>query len=121
MRFQGEVQDGKVVWYDATKAAEFVRGLEGQRVAIDIEAWKALHSDRQRKFYFGVVLPAMAERTGFEKEESDAILRGLFLTVEKNGHRFPRSISTLSKPDFAAFLDRVIRWMATELEVVIDG
>jgi hypothetical protein len=120
MRFSAEVRDGKALWYDPRRVAEFIRTLEGSRVTINIEPWQERHSDNQQRFYRGVVLPTISEHTGYEPSEVHAILGGLFLMVEKNGRNFVQSTSTLSKEAFSGFLDQVIRWAAIELQCVIE-
>ena len=120
MRFAAEVRDGKALWYDPRRVAEFIRTLEGQRVAIEIEPFKARHTDAQRRFYRGPVLNAIAEATGYSTEEAHEIFRFMFLKTEKDGREFARSTATLSKEDFSEYLDKVIRFAATELQCVIE-
>ena len=120
MRFQAEIKNGKTVWYAPDRVIQFIAGLEGCRISVEIEKWSPRRSDQANRFYWGVVLPAMSETTGFEIPECHEIGKHLFLLVEKNGRTFARSTATLSKPEFSEYLDKFIRWLAMELGVVIS-
>lgn len=120
MIFNCEIQNGKTVWYDPQKVARFIDTLEGKRIIVTIEKWSPRRSNQANRFYWGVVLPAMSEATGFEREECHEIQKHMWLLTEKNGQTFARSTATLTKAEFSEYIDKVIRFLVTELGVVVS-
>lgn len=117
--FVGEIQGGRVLWSDPEGVKAFVAGLENERVSISIEKWRPGRSAAQQRYYRGVVVKILADELGWEPEEMHEHLRQRFLLVEKDGRTFARSTASLNTADFGAFVDRVIRWAAIDLHIVI--
>jgi CRISPR/Cas system CSM-associated protein Csm2 small subunit len=118
--FQAEIKNGKTVWYDPQHVVQFIAKLEGARIIVTIEKWRGRRSDQANRFYWGAVVDAISEHTGYEKSEVHSILGMMFLLAEKDGRKYVRSTATLNTAEFSEFLDRVIRWAAMELGVVIS-
>ena len=121
MRFSAEIRDGKTLWYDPHQVVEFIRSLEGQQVTVTVEKRQSLHSARQRGYYRGVVLPTLErDGPGYTAQEWHEICRHLFLLTDRGGRTFAQSTSTLSSKDMSEYIDKIIRWAAMELGVVIE-
>lgn len=121
MRFTAEIRDGKTLWYDRQRVSEFIRSLEGQQVTVTVEKRQELHSARQRGYYRRVILPTLErDGPGYTAEEWHEILKHMFLLTEKDGRVFARSTGTLSKLEYSNYIDKILRWSAIELGVVIE-
>ena len=74
MIFHATIQQGRTVWEDPKKVAQFIDKVEGCRIVIDIEKWSPRCSARQHRFYRGVILMALEEANiGYTREEWHAI------------------------------------------------
>lgn len=96
--------------------------LAGKLVTIRARASK--RSIEQNKWLWGVALPLIAEHCGYDAHEHEALHYALlsvrFGTVEAFGHQVPaRTTSKMNTRDFAAYMDWLVRYAATELGVII--
>lgn len=75
----------------------------------------------QNRYYWGVVIDMVAEETGFEPEDAHLSLREKFLsfTDAKTGLTIIRSTTSLSTVEFREYCDKIQRWAAEWLGVVI--
>jgi PHP family Zn ribbon phosphoesterase len=106
--FHGEAQGGKVRWRDSGKVKERMCELNGRPVVVTIEPARSLD---QNAYFHGVVLPLISDYTGYEPRELKVLLKDL--------HNEGRPTSSLSTSEMAEFIDRVVRWAATDLNIVI--
>ena len=119
--FTGRVESGRVVWDSPAEAARWTRALEGERVQISIRKWRGRRSDQSNRYYWGDVVAIIAEHCGYEPEEAHDALKVLFLTDHAAEAPLPRVKSTaaLNTTEFCEYIDRVKRWAATDLGLVI--
>lgn len=85
---------------------------------------------RQLGYYYGIVLPLIAEETGNDKDTVHAELKRMFcterrewvnkVTGETEQREYVRSLADLSTKEMAEFLDRVILW-AGDLPLIIPA
>jgi hypothetical protein len=95
--------------------------LKGKAVVLTIAAEKKSRTDRQSRYYFGVVVPLIAEHCGYDKQEMHECLAMRFLRIEDDtitgSPRRKRTPATDTK-EFAEYVDACIR-LASELGVYI--
>ncbi len=95
--------------------------LKGKSVVMTIKAETKTRTDRQSRYYFGVVVPLIAEHCGYEKDEMHDCLAMRFLRIEDDpitgSPRRKRTPATDTK-EFAEYVDACIR-LASELGVYI--
>jgi len=95
----------------------------GPDLAITIDRWRPNTSTRQYAYYYGIVLPMISDHTGHSTEELDLILKHKFLYEwTELGSELVRKViskTRVTTEQFSTYLEEVIRWAATELNVVI--
>ena len=95
--------------------------LKGKPVVLTIKAETKTRTDRQSRYYFGVVVPLIAEHCGYEKDEMHECLAMRFLRIEDDpitgSPRRKRTPATDTR-EFAEYVDACIR-LASELGVYI--
>lgn len=91
---------------------------------VTISNFKRDRTAPQNRYYFGVVVPMMADCYGDSKEEMHEYLKRKFLTPKKvtvNGFTFELMPSTtkLSTSDFNAYIELCCRHAAQDMELYI--
>ncbi len=79
-------------------------------------------SSQARRYYFGVVVKAISEHTGYERDETHELLAMRFLRVADDpvtGSPRRQRIPQVQSPEFAEYVDRCKRFAAIELHIVI--
>lgn len=123
----GEVIDGKLVLRNRETFDAELKKLKG-RVEVTVEKAQSRRSLNQNAYYWGVVVKLISEHTGYEQEEVHALLKQMFNPKEmpvrdkwgfENEARVGASTSQLSTLDFEVYLERIRRWAAMTLGVVI--
>jgi hypothetical protein len=104
--------------------------LRDGEVEIRIERRKATRNQQQNRFYWAVVIAALADHTGYSPEEMHEICKAQFLprhlSVAKNNGEIVGEFviggttTQLSVGEFAAYLDAIQAWAAT-LGVVLPS
>ena len=92
--------------------------LEG-RVQLTVKKERKSRSDNQNRYYWGVVIPIVAEAQGYnqhseeDKEEVHEGLKIKFLSKKgPKGMVTVRSTTALSTVDFMNYIDMIIQWAA---------
>ncbi len=99
----------------------YLLGLAGKEVEIVIKVQRDRRSTKQNRYYFGVVVPMLAEHCGYEKSEMHELLAMKFLRIEDDpitGSPRRRHTPETETVEFAAYVDSCIR-LAAELDLVI--
>lgn len=99
----------------------------GKPLAVLIAEHKAKRSGQQNRFYWGATLRTIAENAWvdgkrFSENAWHEYLAGQFIGYEDmpGGGKTPISTTTLSVDEFSVYLERVMHYAATELNVVIE-
>lgn len=98
---------------------------------VTIERQHATRSLAQNAYYWGVVLGALCEHTGYTPEEMHNFLKQRFLPkritlADANGELVEEcvvgiSTTRLNKLQFGEYLEQVVRWAGEELGVVVPA
>jgi hypothetical protein len=118
---QGQVDsDGKLTLVNPERFRRALRGLLNAPVDVTVRRHRRTRSDRQHRYYFGVVVEILSEFTGYTSDEMHDALKWKFLQVDP-GSSLPtvRSTTNLTTVEFEDFLERVRMWAAADLRVVI--
>jgi ribosomal protein L39E len=87
---------------------------------IEIKEDKDKRSNRQNRYFHGVMLPILSEHTGYTTNEIKALLKGMFLTytIELKGLEFEliKSTSDLDTKEMEEFLEKCRMFSAMELD-----
>lgn len=103
----GTITSG-ILSLDRAEMARQIARFDDGEVCVDV--YKP-HSDKMRRFYFGCVLREIGGHIGCDKIETHWLMKEKF----NNGE----SITKLDNGEMADLLDRIIRWSAEWLGVVI--
>jgi hypothetical protein len=119
--FKGLITDGKIIHDTPAKFQAYLERLEGKHIEITVRKQRSQRSLNQNSYYFGVVVKLLSTETGYEEEEIHDILKYQFLKIGGSDGEFERvrSTSALSTSDFEEYLEKIRRWSAGVLGIVI--
>ena len=92
---------------------DFMEKNEGKDVIVDIKRTTGTRSIRQGSYYWGVILPTIANHTGHADTELHEIFKRMFLppkfiTYTNKEYKLPGNTSSLDKVAFGEYCDRII-------------
>lgn len=126
----GTIRDGRVFLHNRKAFDSAVSGIrEGTEVELTVTRLYATRSTRQNRWYWGVAVELLSEHTGYGPEEMHDLLKAKFLpkqlaVLNGNGRivdSFVLGGSTrlLNTVEFKDYCERIQRWAAEDLGVVI--
>ena len=117
--FYGIVNHGKIIRDDEKNYRILLCTLEGKRIGETIEKEHKQRSNQQNRYYFGVVVPIIAECLGYSINETHEGLKDMFL-CDRTG-KLPRIKSTteLSTVDWESYMSQVRQWASQFLVVYV--
>ncbi len=124
--FHGTVStSGRLELSDTVRAwfTRYLLTLAGKSVEVTVRVHRRQRSSRQNRYYFGVVVPFIAEHCGYEKDEMHELLAMRFLRVADDpitGSPRRRHTPQTDTKEFSEYVDSCIRFGA-ELGVFIPG
>lgn len=109
--------------FDAKTCIEFdkhCRSMEGRKVEVLVREWRARRSGKQNRYFHGVVLKRLQEKTGYEGPDGLDELKGLledkFLRIPcRMGYRV-RESESLNTKEFEEFMENIRLWAAVAFE-----
>ena len=107
LRFPCNIKDGKMTLTDKEEFDKAISKLQGDYY-IELKE-TGVRSSQQNNYYWNAVR-IIAEELGYTDNEMHATIKNHF-EVE--------STKTLSTKEFASFIERLVRWSAIELNIVI--
>ena len=107
LRFPCNIKDGKMTLTDREEFDKVISKLQGDYY-IELKETGVRYS-QQNNYYWNAVR-IIAEELGYTDNEMHATIKNHF-EVE--------STKTLSTKEFASFIERLVRWSAIELNIVI--
>ena len=119
--FVGLVQDGKLRIDYRAQFDAYLRRFEGEAVEVEVRKRRSQRSRAQNAFWWSVVVPTLAEHTGYSKDEMHEALKAKFLSTEDLSLGLTKIGSTakLGTQEFADLVDRVVLWAAEALGVIV--
>ena len=124
MKFRAEVRDGKLFPLSREYFDKQLKHFEGN-VVVTVEKLQSKRSLNQNAYYWGVVLPTIAESTGHAVDELHEIFKRMFIKKQKVVYRqkemlVAASTTRLKKGEFAEYLERIFA-EAAGLGIVIPS
>lgn len=101
--------------------AHLLRVKPGTAIEVTLKRWRNKRSGKASRYYFGVVVPLIAEHCGYDKQEMHELLAMRFLRIEDDpitGAPRRKSTADADSPEFSEYVDRCIAFGA-ELGVEI--
>jgi hypothetical protein len=122
--FEGDIVDGKLKLLKHVKA-EIARWCltfkTGTHVEIIIRKHKSQRSLDQNAYYWGVVVPILADHFGYEPEELHEEMKYLFNPIQSKldpSRNIGGSTAKMSTVEFysdeSSYVERICRWSASE-------
>lgn len=111
-------------------AADQRRGLDmwlsmnpGAKVEATFKVYRPTRSNAQNRFWWGVIVPTIAEHLGYHNDEMHEALKVKFLALdpEPNEHGLMRvrGTSTLNTKEFTDLIENVVTWAGAEFGINI--
>ena len=118
----GQLKQGKLILDNPRYWKGMVMGFADAKVRIVLEKIRGTRTQKQNRYYWGVVLELIANHTGYLTEEVHEVMKSKFLRSKKvwGGGEITilRSTSDLTSDEFAEYIEQV-RVEATEMEINI--
>lgn len=113
------IEHGKILC-DRKALRELIAGVPDGPYVLKLEKPKAIRSTQANRYYWGVVIPLMAEHWGYTKDGLHEALKWEFLRVENPDFPLPtvKSTADLNPEEFTKYLDQVMQ-LAAEDGIVI--
>lgn len=119
VRATGVVVDGVLTLDDRAGFREALREVVGA-VEVLVRVRGTTRTADQNRYYWGVVIPTLAEHCGYTREDMHEAVKAVCLSHRTDeGVLVVGSTGTLSVEAFGAYLERVCAWAWTELQVAI--
>lgn len=119
--FRGQVdENGKLHLLDRSKFLASLLALRNKTVEVEVRKYRRSRTIQQNKFYFGVVLPILADHTGYSADEMHDALKLKFLLDRERNDELPtvKSTTSLTTQEFIEYIE-AIRLLAAEMGVYI--
>ncbi len=115
----GQVRDRDTLWGNIKET--FRRLPDGKYTWAKPVKARHQRSVQQNRYYWGVVCRLVADHTGYSPDEVHQILADMFLSYNKQGHKFTESTTRLNTQRFEAYLEECRKWTAVNLQVYIPN
>lgn len=117
-KFKAKVLNGKLVLPSTKLFIENLKNFEGKEVELIIQRYRKSRTLKQNAYYWGAIIPILADYCGYDDQEIHEALKIKFLS--KKGI-IPTVISTtkLNTAQFTDYIERIKRWASIELNVVV--
>lgn len=117
--WRGKVEGGKLLLYDQQEFLDYRNRFEGQDVSVIIKRWRDPRSSPQNRYYWGLVVPLLADHCGYDREEMHDALKWRFLRIHDEGD-LPtvQSTAALNTEEFTDYIEHV-RALAAAMGVII--
>lgn len=118
--FTGEVKNGKlrIDLRDLKKFDEFLYTMEGI-VEVVVRRPRKDRSDRQNRYYRGVVCKTLGDHLGYTGDEMHQIYGMQFLLVDDGRYKYVRSTTSLSTVEMEDYLANCRMWASSEHQCYI--
>ena len=119
--FVGLVQDGRLHLDYRKQFDAYLKRFDGHEVEVEVRKRRSKRSDKQNRYWWGVLVATLAQHTGYTADEMHEALKAKFIAREDVTLGLMRIGSTakLNTVDFAELVDKVVLWAAEDLGVVI--
>jgi hypothetical protein len=122
MQFRAWVSEtGKAVWHKPEELAAKLKDYIGKEIVVTIERWHQKRSDRQNRWYWSCVVPAVADYLSQGREfpisndDTHFLLKRAFLGAEETAlGLLPKSTTQLDIVEFTEYVEAIRAHAASE-------
>lgn len=120
----GQINEkGKFIPYNQDQLIQAFKKLSGKRAEITVRPETKSRTNEQNRYLWGVVYKYISEEIGYEPEQVHELMKFKFLKIEilvkGNPETVIRSTTELSTEEFNQYVERIVRWAAEFLGLVI--
>lgn len=126
----GTIKAGKLFIRDRAAFNSAISGLkDGWEVELQVTRLQATRSQQQNRYFWGVVIKAISDYTGYGPDETHELLKQMFIPKELailkgNGDVIDRfvmggSTRSMDTVEFGHYMERIKEWAAQELDIYI--
>lgn len=120
--FRATVQSGKLHISNGPAFSRYIGLLDGD-VLVSVQKKRRRRTLPQNRWYQGVILQLMSEKTGSTQDELHEAMKTMFnikiITIGKRVVAIPGTTTTMNTADFSEFIERVRAFAASELNLDI--
>ena len=116
-----KIENGKIIFFNSELLRNYLKAYEGKHLNVTFKLPSKNRSNNQNSYYWGVVLPLIAEWVGEETtEEIHETMKSMF-NIDRN-KKIPivKSTVILSTVEFNEYLEKIIIWAAKQGVVIPD-
>ena len=106
--FRGTVTHGRIVLDNRDRFREHLAAHEGKRIELTLREKQETVTDPQRRFYQGVVIKMISEKTGDTPADTHENMKKMF----NNGE----TTTKLKTKEFNEYMGQVMQWSAEFLD-----
>jgi len=119
--FRGAIQEGKIKLENAPRFHSLIASLAGEQIELILRKHKSRRSNSQNSWYWGCIVPLLAEHCGYDAEEMHEALKHKFLRIHDDSE-LPtvRSSAKLTTAEFTEYVEKCRR-LGAELGVYIPN
>ena len=116
LKFAGKIEQGEIILDDQHLFDRQKLSLEGKKIEMTLEKYKTQRSLRQNAYYWGVVIPIIAEWTGeYDHNSLHGALKKKFLTSRDiKGLEITDSTTKQSTTEFEIYIEKIRMWLAED-------
>jgi len=119
-KFPGTIKDGKPILDNLPKYRAYLSAFkEGARIELILRRATKKRTDPQNRYYWGVVVPMLAEHFGYTKDEMHEALKWQFLKKPEAAPPTVGSTRKLTTEQFNEYIESIQIWAASEFSVVV--
>ena len=123
-RYFGKVHAGRLVLARSDRVlflADCNKYKDGTKVWLSVSIARKIRSNQQNAFYFGVIVPILADEFGYSKEEMHEALKWKFLRIPGDDGKLDtvKSTAKLTTTEFEEHLDAIREWANTNFDLYL--
>ena len=119
--FSAIIENRQIILENPSEFWKFAKKFEGKKIQLVLRKYTTSRSLKQNAYYFGVVVPIIADWAGEDDRESiHQALKEKFLKVRNSkGLKIVQSTTKLTTTEFEIYLERVKRWASMDCGLII--
>lgn len=109
---RGKIENCKLVFANPERWLVSLGKLNGKKVELTLQEAQSKRTDRQNRYYHGVICRLLGDHCGYTPDEMHEILKHKFLASppDENGLVMVKSTTALSTNEFIQFTNEVAIW-----------
>lgn len=117
--FFGKVVKGKLILEDRALFEMYLETLTDKEVQVSVKRKSKPRSDRQNRYYHGVVIKILADHLGYSPDEMHDALRLHFLIDRERKIPTIKSTTSLDTIGFENYMSQIRQWASEEFSLYI--